>query len=155
MGGAEKATGATCPTGEAQEAENIGSRFASHKRSHEEALGGLPQGSRSYGVGSTPAVRTVPVAATDNGRLAPGTGSRASGSAKRQPCSWAAGCAGPRPRRSVWVAFSRGMAGGASWKGHGRPGAGGVSRAAYGSHGARASRSGVIIASSGARPCGG
>jgi hypothetical protein len=44
MGGAEEATGSA---GEAQEAENISRRFESHKRSHEEALGGLPQSSRA------------------------------------------------------------------------------------------------------------
>jgi hypothetical protein len=46
MGGAETAG----PTGKAQEAENIGGRFESHKRSHEEALGGLPQNARICGV---------------------------------------------------------------------------------------------------------
>src|ERR1017187_3322835 len=47
MGGAETATGTT---GEAQETEDVGGRFESHKRSHEEALGGLPQSQESGGV---------------------------------------------------------------------------------------------------------
>src|ERR1017187_3672321 len=50
MGGAERATGATGPT-EAQEAEDVGGRFESHKGSHEEAVGGLPQSQESCGVG--------------------------------------------------------------------------------------------------------
>src|ERR1019366_7048734 len=54
MGGAEKATGATSPTGEAQETEVLGGRFESHKGSHEKALGGLPQSQESRGVGPTP-----------------------------------------------------------------------------------------------------
>jgi hypothetical protein len=47
MGGAEAATS---PTGEAQKAEVVGSRFESHKGSHEKALGGLPQGPQSCGL---------------------------------------------------------------------------------------------------------
>src|ERR1022692_1087758 len=45
MGGAEKAAGATRDTGEAQEAEAVGGGFEGHKGSHEEALGGVSQGS--------------------------------------------------------------------------------------------------------------
>jgi len=44
MGGAEKATGATGPASEAQEAEVVGGRAEGDKGSHEKALGGLPQG---------------------------------------------------------------------------------------------------------------
>jgi hypothetical protein len=51
MGGAETATGPTC---EAEETEVLGGRFGSHKGSHEEALGGLPQSPRIGGVSPTP-----------------------------------------------------------------------------------------------------
>jgi hypothetical protein len=40
MGGAETATGST---GEVDEAETVGGGLESHKRRHEEALGGLPK----------------------------------------------------------------------------------------------------------------
>ena len=50
----------------------------------------------------------------------------ASGAGSAQRCSCAAGCAGPRPRRSRSATSSGGMAGGASWTGHGPP-----ARAAY------------------------
>ena len=42
MGGAEAATS---PTGKAQKAEVVGGRFESDQRSHQEALGGVSQGS--------------------------------------------------------------------------------------------------------------
>ena len=71
MGGAEKATGATSPTGEAQETEVLGGRFESHKGSHEKALGGLPQGPQRYGVSGLSAIRRLAAPATDNGPLAP------------------------------------------------------------------------------------
>jgi hypothetical protein len=54
MGGTETATGATGPTGEAQETEVVGGGFEGHKGSHQKALGGLPQSQESGGVGPTP-----------------------------------------------------------------------------------------------------
>jgi hypothetical protein len=50
MGGAEAAAGATCITGEAQEAEVFGGRVEGDKGSHEEALGGLPEGQEGWGL---------------------------------------------------------------------------------------------------------
>jgi hypothetical protein len=51
MGGAEAATGVTSPTGDAQEAEDVGGRFEGHQSSHEEAVGGLAESPQSCGVG--------------------------------------------------------------------------------------------------------
>jgi hypothetical protein len=71
MGGAEKATGTTSPTGEAQETEVVCGRVEGDKRSHQEALGGLPQGPQRYGVSGMSAIRRLAAPATDNGPLAP------------------------------------------------------------------------------------
>ena len=51
MGRAEAATG---PAGGAEEANVFGGWFESHKGSHEEALGGLPQSPQSRGVRPAP-----------------------------------------------------------------------------------------------------
>ena len=64
-----------------------------------------------------------------------GIGRRALGCARRQPCSWAGGCAGPRPRRAMghvgWRDDRRCIVGGE------RPPTRAAYRAPYGSHRAR------------------
>jgi hypothetical protein len=102
----------------------------------------------------TSPIRKRAVAATDNGRRAP---ERPPDIGLREAPAVLLCC---RPRRSDAVALAMGHVEGrdgrwciAEWGT--AAGAGGVSRAVYGSHTSSASRSGVVIASSGGRPRGG
>ena len=102
-----------------------------------------------------PNCRRSPASAGDDyqashvARLGVASRPSASSCASASHGGWAAGCAGPKPRRARWPFRVAGRP--TVHRGEGTAvGAGGLSRAAYGAH-ACSRRSGVVILSSGVR----